>query len=84
MIQVVGDRVLVEQEKQEVQSGILVSEDMVSVFPRGLVVSVGTSCSQLDLMGCTVFFSAMSGEKIEHDKKEYLALKTSEIIAKVC
>lgn len=86
MIIPIGDRVLVEQQKKENKSCIILdteSEDSMKI-PRGTVVAIGNDVNTgYFVVGDVVFFNEYSGERLQYEEKEHLLLRTSEIIAKV-
>lgn len=78
MITVVGDRVLLQQQKEESKVGLMTTE--ARRLPRGKVIGVGTMGSN-DLKDKTVLFNDMAGQRIEDGGVEYLIIKTQDVLA---
>jgi len=79
MIKPIGERVLVQQIKED--SSIVVPDAIdEGKLPQGEVIAVG----DIDDVkpGDIVYFSDFAGQEIEYEDTNYLILKLSEILAK--
>ncbi len=87
-IKPLDDRILVEQieESDEKKVGSIIIPDSAKEKPRmAKVIAVGTDEELIKLVkvGDTVIYSKYSGDEIKVDKKEYLLVQRSDILATV-
>jgi len=82
----IGNRIIVEQKKEELSSSIILDgldDDML--LPKGNVLAIGNDVpKELFSVGDEIYFSELSGERIKHDGEQYLILKLGDVIAKIC
>ncbi len=91
MIRPIGDRVVVEIEKQEekTQSGILLPDSAKEKQSQGIIVAVGNGTvlpngerSELEVaVGDRIIFSQYGGSEVKYNGAEYLILRESDILA---
>ena len=82
MIVPVGDRLLIEQLKQEVKTSLVLTEETRIRYPKGRIVRLGAPSPQFN-EGDVVCFNDLTGEQVtDDDGAEYLVVKFSDIIAK--
>ena len=85
MIEPLGDRILIKQDKVDSKSQIIITSDEPKILPSGNVLKVGNGqkmyfCGVAP--GDKVYFNEYSGERIDYEGQEYLILNLSEILAK--
>jgi chaperonin GroES len=76
----------VEKNPNVTPGGIVLPENAVGGSNKGVVVSDGDAELFEDgegFVGRTVFFPLYSGNKVQHEGKEYLVLKSEDILAYV-
>lgn len=81
------DRVIVSEEKPELMTagGIILPESLAERQCEGTVVSMGpwvnrdTAGKKLITLGCTVRFPDYAGTTIDHNDKQYLVMRESDI-----
>ncbi len=91
MIKPIGDRVVVELEKQEekTQSGIILPDSAKEKQSQGIVVAVGNGAvlpngerAELEVaVGDRIIFSQYGGSEVKYNGVEYLILRESDILA---
>ena len=82
-VQPLGDRFLVEQDKHETVSGLVLSEESTLKRPLGTVVAVGDGYgAQMSRVkvGSRICFNELAGELVSIEKKEYLIISLSDIL----
>jgi len=85
-IKPLADRVLIQpmEAEETTASGIIIPDTAKEKPQRGTVIAVGpgTKDEKMDLKaGDTVLYGKYSGTEIEIDKKDYLIMRQSDILA---
>ncbi|UCB45216.1 MAG: co-chaperone GroES [Spirochaetota bacterium] len=85
-LKVIDDKVLVEREEVEDQKtpgGIIIPDTAKEKPQIGTVVAVGTDEEMKDLVkkGDKIVFGKYTGDEIEFEKKKYLVVQRSDILA---
>jgi chaperonin GroES len=90
MLKPLGDRVVVEPQKQEqvTASGIVLPEQAKEKPVQGKIIAVGRGRIEngktipLDVkVGDTVYYNKYAGTEVKIDGKEYLIMRESDILA---
>ena len=90
MLKPLGDRVVVEPQKQEqvTASGIVLPEQAKEKPVQGKIIAVGRGKIEngktipLDVnVGDTVYYNKYAGTEVKIDGKEYLIMRESDILA---
>ncbi len=85
-LKVIDDKVLVEREEVEDQKspgGIIIPDTAKEKPQIGTVVAVGTDEELKDLIkkGNRIVFGKYTGDEIEFERKKYLVVQRSDILA---
>ena len=85
-IKPLADRVLVEPAAAETKtsSGIIIPDSAKEKPQRGTVVAVGSGTKENPMtvkVGDNVLYGKYSGTELQHDGKDYLIMKESDIFA---
>ena len=85
-IKPLADRVLVEPAAAETKtsSGIIIPDSAKEKPQKGTVVAVGSGTKENPItvkVGDNVLYGKYSGTEIQHDGKDYLIMKESDIFA---
>ena len=85
-IKPLADRVLVEPAAAETKtsSGIIIPDSAKEKPQKGTVVAVGSGTKENTItvkVGDNVLYGKYSGTELQHDGKDYLIMKESDIIA---
>lgn len=83
-----GDRLLIQQHSDEQKSSLVIPEESKGEMKQafGMVIGIGGGeevCKLHLCVGDTVYFNKFAGERIKFEDKEYLILKSSEVLARV-
>jgi len=85
-IKPLADRVLVEPSEAETKtsSGIIIPDSAKEKPQKGTVVAVGSGTKENPMtvkVGDNVLYGKYSGTELQHDGKDYLIMKESDIFA---
>ena len=85
-IKPLADRVLVEPAAAETKtsSGIIIPDSAKEKPQKGIVVAVGSGTKENPMtvrVGDNVLYGMYSGTELQHDGKDYLIMKESDILA---
>ena len=85
-IKPLADRVLVEPAAAETKtsSGIIIPDSAKEKPQKGTVVAVGSGTKENPItvkVGDNVLYGKYSGTELQHDGKDYLIMKESDILA---
>ena len=85
-IKPLADRVLVEPAAAETKtsSGIIIPDSAKEKPQKGIVVAVGSGTKENPMtvkVGDNVLYGKYSGTELQHDGKDYLIMKESDIFA---
>ncbi len=85
-IKPLADRVLVEPAAAETKtsSGIIIADSAKEKPQKGTVVAVGSGTKENPItvkVGDNVLYGKYSGTELQHDGKDYLIMKESDIFA---
>ena len=85
-IKPLADRVLVEPAAAETKtsSGIIIPDSAKEKPQKGTVVAVGSGTKEITMtvkVGDNVLYGKYSGTELQHDGKDYLIMKESDIFA---
>lgn len=85
VIQPIGNRYLVKQDKKELKANLIVNDDETLRRPTGTIIEVGdgkdVGASRL-VKGDRICFNELSGERVVLDGEEYLLIRLEDVLAK--
>lgn len=87
-LEVLHEKILVQPlDAQAVSSGgVDIPQDLQKKPSKGKVIAVGSGLKDRPMLikeGATVFYIFGAGTKIEHDGKEYLAMKDTDCLIQI-
>lgn len=88
MLEVLHDKILVQPlDAQSISTGgVDIPLDLQKKPSKGLVIEVGSGLKDRPMnikKGATVFYIFGAGTKIEHDGKEYLAMRDTDCLIQI-